>query len=215
MTQPFDFADLVEEASERAGGETTLATEINSLQRSLYLIQQDWMQRGYPTWRIETHETSVFGDSPYVTLPDCVDDVIQVNSIATEGGGELPMRRIPAAEYMQLTSKMTQGRPTQYYLQRSDPPVLSLYPIGRANAETGIKVMYIKRPEEFERYQPDSDVPGRWVRALVQALAVELAKKRPPYDETLIARLERERMMAEDLAKRDDRDRARYRVRIS
>lgn len=218
MTQPFDFADLVEEASSRAGGESTTASDVYTLQRSLFLIQQDWMQMGYPTWRVETTMLYTSGVVSTVQLPELVDDVIQVNSLLDGTLNELPMKRIPADQYMQITNKETQGRPTQYYLQRSEPPVLHVYPIGTPGTVGGINVMYIRRPEEFERYQPDSDVPARWTRALVQALAVELAKKRPrsdgSYDEGLISRLENERMRAEALASRDDRDRSRYRVNI-
>lgn len=214
MVQPFDFADLVEEASERAGGDTTTATEVYSLQRSLYLIQQDWQQKNFPTWRVTTDSFVTDGYSPYIVLPDCVDDVMQVNSTVNDMG-EMPMRRISPAEYAQLTTKDTQGRPSMYYLQRSEPAILYIYPIGNPGAEVGLEVMYIARPPEFERYQPNSEVPGRWTRALVQALALELAKKRPPYNEALIQRLTAEKEQAEELAKRDDRGRQRYRVRMA
>ena len=214
MSQPFDFADLVEEASERAGGEATTAADVYSLQRSLYLIQQDWMQKGYPTWKITTVDIGISGVAPEVQLPDDVDDVIQVNSMLRNSDHEQPMRRITADEYARLTTKSTAGRPVQFYLKRTDPPVLYVYPVGAAYQTNYLRVTYIQRPAEFERYAANSDVPGRWTRALVQALALELAKKRPPYNEETIARLERELIMAEDRAGKDDRDRSVYRVRI-
>lgn len=214
MVQPFDFADLVEEASERAGGDTTTATEVYSLQRSLYLIQQDWQQKHFPTWRVTTETFVLNGESTFITLPSCVDDVMNVNS-AVNNMGTAPMRRMPPTEYAQLTSKETSGRPAQYYLQRSDPPCLFIYPIGVESGETTLEVMYIERPPEFERYSPNSDVPGRWTRALVAALALELAEKRPPYNEALIQRLTNNKEKAEELANRDDRGRQRFRVRMS
>lgn len=214
MSQPFDFAELVEEASERAGGEGTTAADVHSLRRSLYLIQQDWMQKNYPTWRVEFMDIHLTGTTAEIQLPEYVDDVIQVNSLTDSHIHEQPMRRIPPDQYAMITDKLTTGRPAQYFLKRSEPPVLHVYPVGTTTTVTGLRIMYIKRPDEFERYSNESDIPGRWARALVQALALELAKKRPPYSEDLISRLEREALQAEGLAARDDRDRSNYRVRI-
>lgn len=218
MTQPFDFADLVEEASARAGGEATTGADVENIQRSLYLIQQDWMQKGFPTWRVETTEIVFTGGHPDVQLPEWVDDIIVATSSKDHGSSEQTMKRVPVDQYAQLTNKTTAGRPSQFFLRRSEPPVMQIYPAGTPGEMGYLTLTYIRRPEEFERHSPDSDVPARWSRALVAGLALELARKRPlptgGYDEGLINRLKGEYNEAEVLAKGDDRERATLRLRM-
>ena len=213
-TTGFVFSDVVEEAVDRSGGQTATANDILKVRRSLTILTNRWMAQGYNTWRIRHTTIPISGASPEVPLPACVDDVIQVNSILSQGS-EAGMKRIPASEYQQLTAKMTQGRPAQYWLQRTVPPVLHIFPIGRSDGPSSLSVAYVEAPEAFQRYGDVDDVPGRWLEALVLGVALELARKRPPYDEALIARLKVEAAEAEDLAQRADRDRSNYRVRIS
>ena len=208
----FDFADLVDEAVQRSGGETSTAEDILKVRRGMRLLTERWTAAGFNTWRI--NEMTIMANGPEVQLPNRVDDVIQVNAIRDGFISESIMRRIPPAEYMQLTDKQTRGLPSQYWFERSDPPKLHVFPIGGPGMEDRLVIYYVERPEAYERYGFESDVPGRWLEALVTGLALDLARKRPPYNEGLIARLKSEAMEAEELAQRADRDRARFRYRI-
>jgi hypothetical protein len=121
------------------------------------------------------------------------------------------MRRISATQYAQLANKATLGDPSQFWLDRRDRPRLHVYPIGPAP----LVITYVARPAEFDRYSSDTgDVPGRWLEAMVTGLALDLARKRPPYNEGLINRLRGEALEAETLAQRADRDRGRFRYNI-
>ena len=133
---------------------------------------------------------------------------------STNATSEAGMRRISATQYAQLTKKQTYGRPSQYYLDRATNPKLFVLPIGVENQITNIIVTYVERPDSFDRYEGNNDVPGRWLGALVAGLALDLAEKRPPYDENLIARLQGKATDAEDIAQRADRDRTSFRMRI-
>ena len=210
----FDFADLVDEVVSRAGGETATAADILKIRRGWRILTERWMAQGYNTWRIKTMQLGIAGDFPEVRLPNCVDDVVQINSINGDSRSETGMRRISASEYAQLTDKGTRGQPTQYWLQRTEPPVLHIFPIGQSNRQDGLTITYVERPEDYETYEAGDDVPGRWLEALTIGLALDLAKKRPPLNEGLIARLSGEAMQAEALAQANDRDRANYRYRI-
>lgn len=210
----FDFADLVDEAASRAGGESTTAAEIIGLRRSLRILTERWAAQGFNSWRIKTRQFGLSLVDGSVPLDKTVDDVISVNSINSQSGNSANMRRIPASEYMQLTTKTTQGRPSQWWLDRTSPrPRLLVYPIGDTTNNM-VDVQYVERPAAFARYTDVDDVAGRWLEALTLGMALELARKRPPYDEALIARLKQESMEAEVLAQQTDRDRANYRMRI-
>jgi len=210
----FDFADVVDEAVSRSGGETATAADIMNVRRSMRLLTERWLGQGYNMWRIKTMTVGISGSSPIVQLPKCIDDVINVNSVVEGLGSEAPMKRTTATQYAMLTTKDTQGRPAQFWLSRSDPPSLHIYPIGSIATPTTLVVTYVERPEAFERYGETSDIPSRWLEALVTGLALDLARKRPPYNEPLIARLKQEAAEAEDIAQRNDRDRSRYKMRI-
>ena len=210
----FDWADLVDEAVSRSGGETSTAADILKVRRSFRILSERWMAKGYNTWRLTSKRFLVMGVTTSINLPDCVDDIIQVNS-RINGTTESNMSRITANQYAQLTSKETKGQPSQWYLRRgNDCPELFLYPIGSATATTEVFVYYVERPAAFERYDPMDDIPGRWLEALVTGLALDLARKRPPYDEALINRLKGEASEAEEIAQRADRERVNFRVRI-
>lgn len=216
MDTGFDFADVCDEVVSRAGGETATAADIQKIRRGMRILAERWTAQGYNTWRVSTFTTQASGVDPKLVLPKCVDDVIVANSIRGGTGSEMPMHRIPPSEYMQLTAKHTGGRPSQYWLQRTEPPVLHIFPIGSTTTPDTIVVNYVERPEKYEVYTDDpDDVPGRWLEAYICGLSHDLARKRPPFDEALISRLKGEAAEAEELAQRADRNRVNYRMRIS
>ncbi len=211
----FEFSDVVDEAVERSGGQTATAADVQKIRRGLRLLTERWIAQGYNTWRVKESQLVTAGISTSVSLPHDLDDVLQMNSIRGQRS-ETTMTRISATQYAQLTQKTTKGQPSQYYLDRKEKPKAFLYPIGVQDEQTVITVWYVARPEDFDRYgDTTDDVPGRWLDALVTGLALDLARKRPPYNENLIARLKGEANEAEDLAQRADRGRHPYTYRTS
>jgi len=209
-----DFADLVDEAVARSGGEAATAADVLNVRRSFRILSERWLAKGFNTWRLCSTEIVVLGLTPELGLPADVDDVVTVN-VRTAGGSEANMRRISPNEYNQLTRPKTLGLPSQFYLDRSTPPSLKIFPIGTPTSPVTLVVNYVSRPEAFQRYGQPDDVAGRWLEALILGLALELARKRPPYDEGLISRLKGEAQEAEDIAMAADRGRQRFRYRIA
>lgn len=219
----FDFADLCDDAVQRAGGTTATAEDIIKIRRSLRIILERWAALRYNTWRIEVKRVAL-GGSARIKLPKNVDDVFQVN--ARNGMGvnavdqtESPMTRIGPEQYAQITNKMTKGQPTQYFLNRTmGAAELYVYPVGRSNAVEELDIWYVARPDKFDTYGNEVDAPGRWLEALVSGVALELARKRPnedgSYNEGLIQRLKMEADEANLIAQNADRQRHRYRFRI-
>jgi hypothetical protein len=211
----FDAADVIDEAVQRSGGQTATGQDVVNVRRSMKLLLERWNNQGFNTWKFRTSSHTVAGNTTHVTLDDCVDDVFNVNSV-TIGQSESPMRRISPHEYAQLTTKLTKGQPSMYYLDRdAECPKLFFYPVGRENIAEELIVTYVERPPEFDRVDMDPEVPARWLEALIFGLALDLARKRPPYDEALIQRLKVESADAEGLAQRADRGRHSFRYRIA
>lgn len=210
----FDFPSIYSEIVDRAGGEQSTAEDVLRVERGITLVLQDWMNKRYPTWRVCQMRTSFSGYTPEVQLPEDVDDVLQV-TVAETGS---VLRRVPPSVYMQLTSKTTQGTPGQFWLNRSHPPKLMLYPIGTPGTVQSLELWYVATAPGARGDPGSNVVPQRWLKALIVAGAHDLASKRPMegggYDEALIARLNEERLTTERDALNADRDRARFTYRI-
>lgn len=217
MATGFDFADVVDEAVERSGGQEATASDVAKIRRGLRILTERWMAQGYNTWRICQTTVLATGVATPIQLDECVDDIIQVMVKTSTGDTtEKSLTRISPTQYAQLTRKFTLGEPSQYYLDRKETPQLFLYPVGETTFTHEVNVYYVERPAEYDRFIGDAeDVPGRWLEALISGLALDLARKRPPYNEPLIQRLKLEYAEAEDLAQRADRGRQRYRYRTS
>ena len=217
----FDFADLVDDVVERSGGETATAEDIVKIRRSLKIVLERWAALRMNTWRVETVRV-VCGGTGFVQLPKTCDDVFQVNAVMSGGDSESPMARVSADKYSMLTTKNTQGQPSQYYLDRTVPPTLYYYPIGSTFGVDYLNVWFVNRPAAFDRTSNDVDVPGRWLEALTSILALDLARKRPiplengglGYNEGLIKRLKMEADEATIIAQNADRQRVKYTFRI-
>ena len=216
----FDFADVVEDAVQRSGGETATAEDILKVRRGVRLILERWAAMRYNTWRLST--LSVLAAGPEVRLTDKIDDIITVTSALGSGGTESPMTRIGPEQYFKLTTKDTPGTPSQWYLSReNDSPKLFIYPIGASGQTTTLNIYAVTRPAAFDSYDNGLDAPSRWLEAMVLGCALQLAQKRPiniegvatTYDEPLIARLTSEYLQALDVASNADRQRTTYRLR--
>lgn len=215
METGFKFQDIYDEAISRTGGEQSTAEDVIRVRRSLRIVAERWMTRGYNTWRIRKTVVWASGANDHVTLPVRVDDVIEVTR---ENGAELT--RIPPDRYMALPQKLKEGIPSQFFLNREEQPKIYLFPVGQKGRPTPLTVWYVERPADFDRTENQmSDVPGRWLEAMICCVAYDLARKRPrpdgTFDEGLIQRLRGEANEAETTARYGDRDRSNYRFRMA
>lgn len=208
MDTGFTFADVYDEVVSRAGGEQTTAEDVARVRRGLRLLLERWEAKGYNTWRIRHTDIITPTQVNHVALPRNVDDVVHV---VREQGGTL--ERIPMDQMMALDFQTSNGTPGNWALFRSEQPLIYFFPWGTS---TRVRVWYVERPEDYQSGSANmDDVPGRWLEAMIIGLAHDFARKRPPYNEPLIARLKGEAAEAEDIAQRADRDRARYRYRTN
>jgi hypothetical protein len=124
------FDDLIAEAYERCGIEVRAGYDMKTALRSLNLIFAEWANRGLNLWTIEQRTVTLVAGTNNYNLSD--DTVNALSAVIRTGSGstqqDITIDRISRAEYLHIPNKNTQSRPAQYYVQRSVPTTLYLYP---------------------------------------------------------------------------------------
>jgi hypothetical protein len=172
--------DLIEEAFERCGMRMTAGYQLSSARRSLNLLFLDWANRGLNLWTIEESTIALTQGSRVLNLPlDTVNVLSAVIRQTTTGQQQdVSIDRISREEYLDLPNKLTQARPAQFYVERSNTPQVFLYP----SADQNYTFVYyrIRRIEDAGAYGNTSDVNFRFLPCLASGLAYMLSLKYSP-----------------------------------
>jgi len=177
------FDDLITEAYERCGIESRDGYEMKTALRSLNIIFAEWANRGLNLWTIEQREVLLVAGQFEYELPS--DTINALSAVIRTNAGQstqqdITIDRISRAEWLHIPNKYTQSRPAQYYVQRSVPTTLYLYP-APDNTQTYTFVYYaIRRIENTGAYMNTADIVFRFLPALVAALAFHLSVKKAP-----------------------------------
>ena len=89
------------------------------------------------------------------------------------------MDRLSRDGYLVIPSKSTQGRPSQFFLDRQVTPSLKLYPTPE-NATDTIVYDALVRIDDADDYTNTMDVPFRFYPCLAAGLAYYIAMKKSP-----------------------------------
>lgn len=176
------FDDLIAEAYERCGIEVRAGYDMKTALRSLNLIFAEWANRGLNLWTIEQRTVTLVAGTNNYELP--ADTVNALSAVIRTGSGstqqDITIDRISRAEYLHIPNKNTQSRPAQYYVQRSVPTTLYLYPSPDSTTTYTFVYYAIRRIDNAGTYLNTADIVFRFLPALVAALAYYLALKRAP-----------------------------------
>ena len=119
-----DVAEVIEEAYERCGLEVRTGYDAKTARRSMNLMFADWANRGLNLWTVkEANFTVTQGTSSYSLAADVVD---LLDVVIRRDNTDFEVQRISRGDYATLPNKSTQGRPSQYYLDRQITPVMYL-----------------------------------------------------------------------------------------
>jgi len=126
-------AEVIEEAFELAGLEMRTGYDAATARRSLNIMFSDWANRGINLWTVEqvtldlTSGTSTYTLNSYDV--DVLEAVVRVfDSTTSSSYSDISIDRISRSEYLSLPDKTITGRPSQYFVDRKETPVLYLYP---------------------------------------------------------------------------------------
>jgi len=178
-TTDFDLSidEIVEEAFERCGMQMTGGYQLKSATRSLNLLFLDWANRGLNLWTIESATKAlVKGDKEVAPGADTVNVLSAVIRQTTNGQQQdVNISRISRSEYLNVPNKLTEARPTQYYVQRTIAPTIFLWPA--ADKDYTLVYYRIRRIQDAGAYTNTTDVNFRFLPCLASGLAYMLSLK--------------------------------------
>ena len=197
-----DVADYVEEAFERCGLEARTGYDLKTAKRSLNLMLADWANRGLNQWTIQQRTISLVKSDGEYSLDTDVIDILAV--VIRRDGTDFSISRVSRDEFLSIPTKTTEGRPTQFFLDRQITPNLKVWPL----PENGTDVLIfdcLTRINDADTAKNTMEVPFRFYPCLAAGLAYYISLKRAPERVQLLkAVYEEEFRRAID----EDRDRA-------
>jgi len=203
-----ELDELFDEAFGRVGiGGTRSGYHLRAARRNLNILLSEWDNRGVHLWKVKLATIPlVLGQAEYsyssnpTNYPSDINDVLEAyirNN--TSPNASLPtdtsLTKIDRSAYAALPNKLSQGTPSQYYVQRLVAPSISLYATPSASfsgANFQLKFYYMARIQDAGAYTNTADVVYRFYPCMISGLAYYLSVKYSP------ERTQELRMMYED-----------------
>mgnify|MGYP001116362685 FL=1 len=202
-----DVADYIEEAFERCGLEVRTGYDLKTAKRSMNLLFADWANRGINQWTIAQRSFTVTSNDGQYDLSADVIDILSL--VIQRDGTDYSLDRISRDAYLNIPTKSTQSRPTQYFLDRQITPNLKLWPL----PDNSTDVIYydaLIRLDDADTFVNTVQVPFRFYPALAAGLAYYIAVKKAPDRIPLL-----KPMYEEELGRAMDEDRDRSSFQVS
>tara|TARA_R100001086_G_scaffold110620_1_gene56311 strand:- start:93 stop:779 length:687 start_codon:yes stop_codon:yes gene_type:complete len=204
-----DFAEIAEEAWERAGREMRSGYDLRTARRSMNLLTLEWQNRGINLWTIDSDTVSLVTGTSQYTLPadtiDLLEQVIRTDSGDTTKQSDLNMSRISVSDYSSIPNKLTRGRPIQVWIERLiTAPRINVWPVPDSNDYTFV-YWRMRRIEDAGNGVETADMNYRFLPSLVAGLAYGIAMKEPELAPRL-QMLKTEYEAQFQLAAQEDRD---------
>ena len=182
--------DVIQEAYDRIGGDPILGYDVRSARRSLNIMFSDWANRGYNQWTVELKDLSLTQGTNTYTLDYDTIDIINANIL--DGSTEYSMTRLSVNDYAAISNKTSQSRPTQFYLQRLNTPVVKIYPT--PDQAYTIRYYRMRKIQDITAstvngVEQNIDIPFRAFECMCAGLAYYMSKKRNGIDQATRAEL--------------------------
>jgi hypothetical protein len=172
-----DVAEIIEEAYERCGLEMRTGYDAKTARRSLNLMFAEWANRGLNLWTVTQAVTPVVQGQAQIELAEDVVDILEM--VLRRDGTDIEMERISRGQYLDFPNKTSQGRPSQFYFDRSIAPVINLWQTPE-NSTDQLVYYYVRRIEDADALVNTTQLPFRFYPCMVAGLAYYLAMKRAP-----------------------------------
>jgi hypothetical protein len=201
-----DVTEYIEEAFERCGKEVRTGYDIKTAKRSMNLLFADWANRGLNSWTIEqSTQALVAGTAEYTLGSDTIDIL---SAVIRRSDVDYSIERLSRDDYLAVPNKTTQGRPSQWFLDRLISPVLKLWPVPE-NSTDVIVFDRLVRMDDADTAQNTVEMPFRFYPCLAAGLAYYIAIKKAPDRVQLLKAVYEEEM---ERAISMDRDRASFNI---
>ena len=181
-----DVADYVEEAFERCGLELRTGYDLKSATRSLNLMLAEWANRGLNQWTIAQKTIDMVKDTTSYTIDStnatATIDVLDVFIRETIGSTatDVPLSRLSRAQYANISTKSTTGKPNQYFINKLISPTVTVWPAPDKNSTYVLHLNVLTRMDDADVGADTMDLPFRFYPCLAAGLAYYMAIKRAP-----------------------------------
>jgi hypothetical protein len=207
-----DFAELAEEAWERAGREMRSGYDLRTARRSMNLLTIEFANRGINMWTIVPGTITLTPGVSTYPLPadtiDIIEHVIRTNAGNPSLQSDLTISRISVSTYSSIPAKLTQGRPIQIFVRRlRDAPEVILWPVPDDSTVYTLAYYRLRRIQDAGSGAQTQDAPFRFLPAIAAGLAYHIAMKVPE----LAPRVQMLKQIYDeqfDLAASEDREKA-------
>ena len=173
--------DVIQEAFDRIGGDPILGYDVRSARRSLNIMFSDWANRGYNQWTVELKDLSLTQGTNEYTLDYDTVDIINANILDSDT--EYSMTRLGINDYAAISNKTSQSRPTQFYLQRLNTPVVKIYPT--PDQAYTLRYYRMRKIQDITAstvngVEQNIDIPFRAFECMCAGLAYYISQKKAP-----------------------------------
>ena len=197
-----NVTEYVEEAFERCGIVARTGYDIRTAKRSLNLMLADWANRGLNQWTIKLITvTMVQGTNSYTLDVDTID---VLNAVLRRDSTDYGIARLSRDEYLNIPTKSTESRVSQFFVDRQITPSLKVWPTPD-NSTDQVIFDRLVRMDDADSATNTMQMPFRFYPALAAGLAYYIALKKAPTRIQVLKGLYEEEM---DRAMTEDRDRA-------
>jgi hypothetical protein len=196
----FSVDEIIQEAYERIGISAVSGYQLKTARTSLNILFQEWGNRGLHYWEVaETNIDVIEGQAEYTFyrasgdgtssttvapasvygVADVLEATLRSDRTSTSQS-DSSLTKITRSAYSALSSKLSKGTPSQYFVQRFvDKTTLTVYPTSdSSSASKDIHIYYVKRIQDADAtYTDATDVPYRFVPCMASGLAFYLAQK--------------------------------------
>ena len=115
--------------------------------------------------------------SPSLADVQASGDVLE--AVIRRSSEDLSITRISRQDYLSITKKTTQGRPTEFYVDRQITPTITIWPAPE-NSTDQIIYYRVKKIQDADSAVNTPDIPFRFLPCLVSGLAYQISVKRSP-----------------------------------
>jgi hypothetical protein len=166
----------------------------------------EWANRGLNQWTIkQTTINMVSGTAIYALSADTID---VLGAVLRRSNDDYTIERLSRDEYLNLPSKTTTGRVSQFFVDRQITPELKVWPVPD-NSTDQVVLERLVRLDDADTYTNTLEIPFRFYPCLAAGLAYYIALKKAPDRIQLLKALYEEEF---ERAMSEDRDRASFKV---
>ena len=180
-----EAAEVIQEAYERCGLQEISGKDLRTAVRTMNILMSEWANRGLNLWTVSLGTQSTTASDSDYDLDTNIIDILEVN-LRDANNLDTTLTRISRADYHMLPNKSSEGKPSQFYFERTTTPTLFLYPA----ADAAYTVVYyaMLRMKDSGDYTNNNEIPFSFLPCLTAGLAYYLALKYAP-DRTQVLKI--------------------------